>query len=107
MEYNEMPEAAVKLTDKSRLSMLYGEMQDFFTYCTTEVESRQVFKEKGNIRSKMIKLKIFWINKDKGLGYGIAQDWYEKKIEIYRFGSNENWRLFRNGFAAAMSGDNS
>lgn len=105
--YNEMPEPAIRLTGTKEISRLYDAMQDFFTYCWQEVESRQVFYEKDNIYSGTFNLRIFWIDKEKELGYGIAQDCKEQAIQIYRFGTAENWQMLRNAFAATMRGDNS
>lgn len=105
--YNEMPEPAIRITDKSMIGRLYDTMQDFFTYCWEETESRQPFYEKDNIYSGTFNLRIFWIRKEKGLGYGIAQDYKTKTIEIYRFGTAENWQILRNEFCAVMRHDNS
>ena len=37
--------------------------------------------------------------------YGIAEDWKAGKIQVYRFGTAENWQTFKNGFAAQTRGD--
>ena len=107
LNYNKMPEPAVRLTDEKLINQIYDMMTDFFTFCILEHESRQVFYEKDNIYSGTFKIRIFWINKEKGLGYGIAEDWKAGKIQVYRFGTAENWQTFKNSFAAQMRGDNS
>ena len=107
LDYNKMPEPAVRLTDEKLINQIYDAMIDFFTFCILEHESRQVFYEKDNIYSGTFNIRIFWINKEKGLGYGIAADWKAGKIQVYRFGTAENWQIFKNGFAAQMRGDNS
>ena len=49
MDYNKMPEPAVRLTDEKLINQIYDAMIDFFTFCILEHESRQVFYEKDNI----------------------------------------------------------
>ena len=50
--------------------------------CTLSIFCLLVFQFLFNIR-------IFWINKEKGLGYGIAEDWKAGKIQVYRFGTSK------------------
>ena len=83
LDYNKMPEPAVRLTDEKLINQIYDAMIDFFTFCILEHESRQVFYEKDNIYSGTFNIRIFWINKEKGLGYGIAEDWKAGKIQVY------------------------
>ena len=49
LDYNKMPEPAVRLTDEKLINQIYDAMIDFFTFCILEHESRQVFYEKDNI----------------------------------------------------------
>lgn len=107
LDYNKMPEPAVRLTDEKTDKSNLRCDDRLFTFCILEHESRQVFYEKDNIYSGTFNIRIFWINKEKGLGYGIAEDWKAGKIQVYRFGTAENWQIFKNGFAAQMRGDNS
>lgn len=88
-EYNTLPPYA-EVIEK------YDDFQGFFTYQFEELEYRQPEYENGAIYD----LKIFWINKDNGLGYGIAQDWKNKKIINYKFGSQQSWREFIDFFAS-------
>jgi hypothetical protein len=98
-EYNSMPENAAEISK-------YDDLQRFFMYCLTE-ESREPNYDKNNFMLGSFKLKIFWVNKDRCLGFGIADDWKASEIKWYRFGSEENWRTFERGFGAQFSRDNS
>lgn len=101
-EYNKFPEDAVEITGK------YEEKIDFFIYCIEESESRQCSYSDNVIEGLFIfDLRIFWINKKLGLGYGFSNDWKSKIIREYKFGSEENWKRFKSGFASQFSGDNS
>jgi hypothetical protein len=98
-EYNMMPKDAVKVSS-------YEDLQDFFTYCHTE-ESRQPQYDENNFMAGSFDLRVFWIDKDLNLGFGVAADWKAKETNWYRFGSDENWIKFKCGFASQFAGDNS
>lgn len=98
-EYNTMPED-LKIIEN------YKEYQDFFSYCIESQESRNPRYSEEFIDGHF-KLIIFWIKKEKGLGFGIAQDWKNKKIIFYKFGSEEKWNTFNINFASQFKGDNS
>jgi hypothetical protein len=104
-EFNTMPAAAVRLTDKSLIGDLFDNLQDFFTFNKT-VEFRQV-----NYNDRFIEgsfnIYIYWINKEKRLEFGIARNWKEKTVDWYRFGTAEDWLTFKRGFAAQFAHDNS
>jgi hypothetical protein len=99
-KYNQLPEDTKIISE-------YNEYQDFFTYCIENAESRQPQYNSDNHMEGHFNLRIFWIKEEKGLGYGIAKDWKNEKIVFYRFGSEDNWNRFKNGFASQFAGDNS
>lgn len=47
-------------------------------------------------------LNIFWIDKENGVGYGVADDWKNNTVQWYKFGSDESWLKFRNRVADAQ-----
>lgn len=97
--YNKLPADAVIIS-------VYDDIAKFFIHCTEE-ESRSVMYNENVITEGLYSLRIFWVNKEKGLGYGIADNWKEKSIVWYRFGSDDAWLTFNRGFAAQFRGDNS
>lgn len=105
--YNEMPRAAVKLTDQQLDGQLYRGMQGFFEFRTEREENRQVLYEQNNHCAGIFKMRIFWVKEKMGLGYGIAYDWKRERIDIYRFGTVEDWQKFKQEFAARFRYDNS
>lgn len=98
-DFNKLPADAVIISS-------YDDIAGFFIHCMEE-ESRQVMYDEKVITGGLFSLRIFWVNKEKGLGYGIANNWKEKSIDWYRFGSDDAWLTFKRGFAAQFSGDNS
>lgn len=97
-EYNKMPENAIIIEN-------YEEIIEFFTYCMDEETRQPSYTDKT--ANGYFNLKIWWVKKELGLGFGIANHWKQKKIVWYRFGKEEAWNKFINGFGALFSGDNS
>jgi hypothetical protein len=102
-KYNSMPEHSIEITDN------YEEQLHFFTYCFKESKdnSRQPNYNPNNWLEGSYDMRLFWINEEKELGYGIAKDWKNNKIRWYKFGNAEAWNDFNGGFAAQFSRDNS
>lgn len=98
-DYNKYPDHMQEMTEES--------WNDFFTYSITEIESRQAYK--SSIYEQHEDLRIFWVNKAKGLGMCIGRRYENHKpiITHYRVGAAEIWKTFKNGFAAQFKGDNS
>jgi hypothetical protein len=98
-----MPEHAIDITN------IYEAQLDFFSYCFKESkdEFRQVDYDPNDYLKGAFSMRLFWIDEESGLGYGIANDWKLKQIKIFRFGSDEQWARFKCGFAAQFVGDNS
>lgn len=84
-KYNTLPEHATIIKN-------FNDFNDFFSFTIKEIESRQPKYNDGS--NALYDLQIFWINKSKELGYGIARDWKNKKIISYKFGSEEEWNKF-------------
>ncbi len=101
-KFNEMPQNAAEIQPEKA----YAEMQDFFTYHSTE-ESRAVFYDESDIQAGLASVKIWWIKEESGLGYALKSDWKAEKVRWYKLGTEEEWEKFHRGFAAAFRGDNS
>ena len=97
--HNTLPEDAKIITD-------YEEQQRFFIH-SMEQESRQPQYNPNNFMEGFFNLRIFWVRKELGIGYGFADNWKEKRVDFYRFGSEENWTRFNRGFASQFTRDNS
>ena len=63
LNYNKMPEPAVRLTDEKLINQIYDAMTGFFTFCILEHESRQVFYVVGH------KFRIFFLREPEADGY--------------------------------------
>ncbi len=98
-EHNHMPKDGILITK-------YEDWQDYFTFAKTE-EFRQPFYNPATFNDGLFCLNIYWINKDLGLGYGVANDWKAGEVKFYKFGTIENWHKFRIAFAAKFAGDKS
>lgn len=94
-DYNKMPDNAIEVTDN------YNAMNSFFNMQIEENEFRQVMYD-DNPLSGVFDMRISWINKSIGLGYGIARDWKDKKIRLYKFGSEDNWNNHLKAIAKEM-----
>lgn len=82
-----LPEGAVRMN--------YSDAQRFLMTEIESVENRQVYF--GNdMESIVYNLRIFWVDRDTSLGYGIADDLRTKRIVLYRFGKRHNWFLYKN-----------
>lgn len=100
-KFNNMPDNSVEISYTS------GYFDDFFTFQIEEEEYRQVLYPVGDFKNNHLDLSIFWINKNRGLGYGFLNHRKENVVIPYRFGSDEEWHNFKIKFALQFSGDNS
>ncbi|MCM1222850.1 MAG: hypothetical protein NC548_51170 [Lachnospiraceae bacterium] len=100
-EYNSMPDNAKEISYTSE------SFDDFFTFQIEKIEHRQVIYPDRNFSNSHLDLKIFWIDKNRGLGYGFLNNRKENIITAYRFGSDEEWHKFKVEFALQFAGDNS
>lgn len=89
-KYNSLPEHATIIED-------FNDFNDFFSFMIKEIESRQPKYTDGS--NALYDLNIFWIIKEKELGYGMAKDWINKKIIFYKFGLEEDWDRFKHVFS--------
>ncbi len=98
-KYNSYPEYMQEMTEEY--------WNDFFTYCIERIESRQAYK--SSIYEMHEDLRIFWIKEDKELGICIGRKYENNKqaIKYYRVGRQEDWDIFKHGFAAQFARDNS
>jgi len=101
-DYNKFPENAILIDPNA-----YVLTRDFFNCHIESQESRQCFYESNNPMKGVFSLRIFWVKKSLGLGYGMADDWVNKKISFFRFGSDDNWSVFKREVASQFVGDNS
>lgn len=96
-EYNSRPkDMAIMTTD---------DWDKFFSYCIEKEEYRQTYEK--TIFDTMVPMRIYWVNREKNLGFAIAKPKYDADPEFYRIGTNEQWKQFTTGFAAQFAGDNS
>lgn len=86
-EYNKMPDNAIDITGD------YEQIKGMFIF-HTEIENRNPYYNEKMKSAGNFSMKIMWVCKDRGLGYGIADDWKERKIKVFKFGSEEKWRNF-------------
>ena len=94
------------LTELTELSLDdYEACKTFFTYCLTQ-ESRQIHYNNNFMQGSM-NVRIFWVREELNLGFALFDDWKAKKVRFYRVGSDENWAIFKRGFGAQFTGDNS
>lgn len=100
-EYNSMPNYAKEISYTSK------DFSDFFTFQIEKEEYRQVIYSAKNFINIYFDLRIFWINKNRGLGYGFLNNREENIVTAYRFGSDEEWLKFKVEFALQFAGDNS
>lgn len=98
-KYNSYPDHMQEMTEQS--------WNDFFTFCIEGIESRQAFK--NSIYELHEDLRIFWIKEERGLGICIGRKYENNRqiIKHYRIGKQEDWDVFKQGFAAANARDNS
>ena len=46
--------------------------------------------------NEFFNLKIFWLDKNNNLGFGIADDWKTNSIQWYKIGDENVWSAFKN-----------
>jgi len=97
-EFNRLPENSKIIED-------YSIQKIFFGYQIEHDEFRQVLCGESALDG-VFNLRVFWINKEKGLAFGIADNEEEKRLDWYLIGSDKNWCEFSKEFAIRFKGDN-
>lgn len=96
-EYNSFPKDMREMTQDSEA------WNDFFTYCKEEFESRQAYKE--SLYEHHEDLRIAWVKKERNIGFCIGRK--TGVVKFYKIGADKDWEIFKRGFAAQFSHDNS
>jgi len=97
-EFNIMPEL-------SRLIDDYKTQKIFFSYQIEKTEVRQIIN--GNsVLDDVFDMKIFWIKRDIGLGFGLVANDALEKTEWYQIGSELEWSAFKTTFSSTFLADN-
>lgn len=97
-DYNKKPEGFTEITEKEFYSK-------FFHYCLKKAESRQMFSDPNDYRSKVLTARLFDLNYDnEKRGIGIIENHPDKPI-FFQYGTE--WVRLEKEFAAQFAGDNS
>ena len=97
-EYNRSPKYP-------RILETYEDKTLFWNVCKKDgCELRQAFWKETDQYS-MYTMTIWWVDKDKNLGYGLIDSPYRRTVELVRFGSNFDWRELNREQCAAFTND--
>lgn len=96
--YNELPKDAKELKT-------YDEIRQFFAWHIRRQEFREPLLGQS-ILDESYDLRIFWVNKEQGLGFGIASNQNLKKIVWYKFGKDALWSQLNEEYKSKFKHDN-
>lgn len=102
--FNKLP-SHFEVYDLDNSKEVWDAYRSVNSYQIERQESRQAAYNDEVFLEGHFDIRVFWIREEYGLGYGIGDDWKEKKLKLYIFGAPENWQTYRRAFAAQFRGD--